>query len=264
MSELLTVPLEAIDPPAQSIRQHIPEDLIDELATSITAVGLIEPLVCERTDGRYRIIAGHRRFLACKRAGVAQVAIVVRGGDGVAVEAVQLQENIIRQDMSPAEEARLFKRLYDELNEDIEAVAGRVRLSVSYVDKRLALLVGDEEVLNALDRDEISIGVAEALNTITRQDYRRERLDAAVRGGATVALARRWAQEVNGFASIQPKPVEGAEPAPAAAPYVPIANSLQCWFCEGNHDLHTLRMVQIHENCIRAAEALLKRIGREP
>jgi ParB/RepB/Spo0J family partition protein len=263
VSELLHVPLDEIDPPAESIRQHIPEELIDELATSITAVGLIEPLVCERVAGRLRIIAGHRRFLACKRAGVRDVAVVVRDTSETSVEAVQIQENIIRQDMSPAEEARLFDRLYRHYGEDLEKVAGHVKLSVAYVDGRLALLQGDPAVLDALDQDQISLGVAQELNLIQREEWRRERLDVAIRGGATVALARRWRLEYNNLAALQSGAAPAAQEAPAAAPYVPVAASVACWFCEGSEDLHLLRMVQMHDNCVRALEALLKKIGRE-
>lgn len=257
--ELLQVALEAIDPPAQSIRQHIDDDLIDELARSIADIGLIEPVVVERVGERYRIIAGHRRFLALKRVGISPVNVVVRRPDGVAVEGVQIHENIYRTDMSPAEEARLFYRLYMELGEDLEKTAAKVKLSQAYVERRLLLLAGDDDVFAALDRKEISIGVAEALNSIKVDAYRKERLDVAVRGGATVAIAKRWAQELNGLAALQQPTPEGQAPAPAEAPYIPIANSLSCWFCEGSHDLHTLRMVQVHEGCLRAMGGVLKR-----
>jgi len=261
--ELATIPLEAIDPPAESIRQHIPEDLLDELAESMRAVGMIEPMVVEKTGERYRIIAGHRRFLAARRVPLVHVQVVVRDDAAIATQAVQVHENIIRLDMTPAEEARLFQKIYVEEGEDIEKVAARVRLGVGYVDKRLALLAGDPLVLEALDKGEISIGVAEALNSVKHQAMRRERLDAAVRGGATVALARRWAAELNGLAAIQLPENQQSPVAPADPGYQPVANSLSCWFCEGNHDLHLLRMVQMHESCIKAADALLRKIGRE-
>jgi len=262
--ELLTVPLVTIDPPAASIRQHIPEALIDELATSIQAVGLIEPLVCERTGDRLRIIAGHRRFLACKRAGLVHVEVVIRADRDINIGAVQVHENIIRQDMTPAEEARLFQKAYEELGEDVEAVAGRFRLGVGYVEGRLLLLQGDPEVLGALDREEISLGVAEELNKIVREDYRRERLDVAVRGGATVAMARQWRHDVNRLAGIQPPPPQSNGDTPPAAPaYVPIAQSLNCWFCESGEDLHLLRLLHMHDGCIRAAYTMLKKIGSQ-
>jgi len=261
--EALEVPIELVDRPEQSIRQHIPDELVDELAESISRVGLLEPPVCERVEGRYRIIAGDRRLLACKRAGLTKIPIIIREGDSQQVVAVQTHENLFRSDMTPIEEARLFSRLYAELGEDIELVAGKVRLSVSYVDKRLSLLQGYPEVIAALDEGKISIGVAEALNSISKRAYALERLDVAMRGGATVALARRWAAELNGLASIQAPESEQKETAPAEAPYVPLAESLACWFCEGNHDLHTLQMVSMHPGCIAALNNLLKKIGRE-
>ncbi len=264
MSDLRTVSLEHIDPPAQAIRQHIPEDLIDELATSIMHVGLIEPLVVEAVDGRFRIIAGHRRFLACKRAGLGSVDVVVRQTDIVAAEAVQVQENIVRQDMTPAEEARLFKRIYDAVGQDIELVAGRVRLSVAYVNGRLALLDGDPAILEAIDREDISLGVGQILNTIVRQDYRTLALDTAIKAGATINLAKRWAAEYNGLAKIQTgehtPQTGGTSSSPA---YSPIADSVQCWFCEGTENLDKLRMLQVHEGCIGALNALLKKLGRD-
>lgn len=263
MSDLRDIPLDLLDPPAQAIRQHIPEELLDELAESIRSVGLIEPMVVEAVNGRFRIIAGHRRYLSCRRAGLLTAPCVVRDVSTIAAEAVQIQENIVRQDMSPAEEARLFKRIYEEVGQDVDLVAGRVKLSVSYVNGRLSLLEGDPDVLDALDREDINLGVAQVLNTIVRPDYRRTCLDLAIRSGATIAVARRWAVEYNTLGRIQTGDHAPQAEAPAAAPYVPMAESVQCWFCEGSHDLHTLRQLQIHEGCIGALNALLKKIGRD-
>jgi ParB/RepB/Spo0J family partition protein len=262
VSELLHVSVELIDRPASSIRQHIPEELLDELAQSIQAVGLIEPLVVERRDGRFRVIAGDRRLQALRRAGVLWADVVVRDVSEVAAEAVQVQENIVRQDMTPAEEARLFQRVYLEEGEDIEKTAGRVKLSVSYVNGRLALLAGDPLVLEALDAEDITLGVAQVLNTIVREDYRRTCLDLAIRGGATINVAKRWAAEYNTLGKIQTGERTPQTEAPAAAPYVPMAESVSCWFCEGSEDLHLLRPLHVHAGCIGALNALLKKIGR--
>ncbi len=263
MSELANLALETIDPPLRAIRVHIPDDLTDELAESIRALGLLEPLIVEPVGERYRVIAGHRRYLACRRAPLPIVPCVILRDAGEIVQAAQVHENIMRLDMTPAEEARLFRQLYDELEQDIERVAARVRLGAGYVDDRIALTFGDPLVLDALDRGEISIGVAEALNSIKTEAWRRERLDVAVRGGCTVSLARRWAAELRGLESIQKPPGEQKPETPAEAAYIPLTQTLACWFCEGNHDLHTLRVVQLHDTCLKALDNLLRKIGRE-
>jgi ParB family chromosome partitioning protein len=263
VSELRHLALELIDPPLAAIRVHIPDEATDELAESIRTLGLLEPLIVEPIADRYRVIAGHRRYLACRRAPLPIVPCVVLLDATELTQAVQIHENIMRLDMTPAEEARLFRQLYDELDQDIEKVAGRVRLGAGYVDDRIALTFGDPLILDALDKGEISIGVAQALNSVPHEAWRRERLDVAIRGGCTVSLARRWAAELRSLAGIQKPAGEQKPEAPAETTYIPIATSVSCWFCEGNHDLHLLRVIQVHDSCIRAMDAMLKKIGRE-
>jgi ParB family chromosome partitioning protein len=251
-----------IDPPAASIRQHMPELLIDELAESIRAVGLIEPMVVEELEGRFRIIAGHRRYVALKRAGITVAPVVVRSPSDVSTEAVQTHENLIRQDMTPAEEARLVGRLYDELEHDVDRVAGKLRMSIGFVNDRLELLRGDPEILDAIDREDIGLGVGQVLQTIIREDYRRTCLDLAIRAGATINLAKRWVAEYNGLAKIQTGEVTPQISGPAAAEYHPVSEGLHCWFCESSDDLDKLRMIQVHAHCVGAMDALMKRIGK--
>lgn len=261
MVEYRLVPIDLIDPPEAAIRQHIPEDLIEELAQSIQAVGLIEPLVLEEVGARYRVIAGHRRSLACKRAGLVQVPCMVRPPGGASVQSVQLHENLIRQDMNPAEEARLAMKWYTHFNQDLERTAGHLKMTVGWVDSRLALGCGDPEVMAAVDREDIGLGVAQALNSIRREDYRRAALDLAVRAGATVTVVRKWAADYNNLGAIQTgevTPQVGTEsPTPDQAPTL----SNVCWFCENGDNPHLFRLVPLHDHCIAALNALLKRIG---
>jgi ParB/RepB/Spo0J family partition protein len=258
---LRTVALELVDEPFDPIRARFDEAELDELAESIKALGLIEPIVVEATGPRFRVIAGHRRLLACRRAGVTHVDIVVRGDAAETGDAVMLHENIARDDLSPAEEARLFERVYLALGEDIEAAAKKLKVTVGYIDARLALLRGDPEILAALDAGEISIGVAEELNQVQLDDYRKTFLHDATITGCTIRQAREWRLRANAQADLQAiAAARGDSPSPSpSSPPPSVKPTLDCEFCESGQFLDQLRLVHMHASCIHAMRALLRR-----
>jgi ParB family transcriptional regulator, chromosome partitioning protein len=258
--KLTNVALELVDEPDNPIRERFDEAALDDLAKSIALMGLIEPIVVERTGERFKVIAGHRRLLACRRAGLLKVPAVVRGDADTNREAVMFHENLERTDLSPAEEARAIRRLYDALGEDLEQTAAKLKLSEAYVNGRLLLLAGDAEILAAVDADEIPLGVAYELNQITREDLRRTYLHDCKISGANVRQAREWRLKANAFANLQGIQQErGEQPAAAEPDRQPIIKqTLDCELCESGQDLEQLRIVHIHMGCLRLVRRLMK------
>ena len=145
-------------------RRRINEERIEELAASIRAQGLLEPIIVRpRAEGGYEIVAGERRWRAAQRAGLASVPALVRDLDDRRAMAVALIENIQREDLNPLEEAVALKRLqdeYDMTHEAIAAAVGRTRPAVSNLLRLLNLAPG---VRRMIDDGELEMGHARAL-----------------------------------------------------------------------------------------------------
>jgi len=138
-SHLLELPLAAIDPDPNQPRRDLGN--LTDLALSIREHGLIQPIIVEPTaTQRYRILAGERRFAACKSLGWDSLPCIVRSVEEQARLTLQIIENIHRQDLHPLEEARALRRLMDEFNLSQREVARRVHRSPAAVNQILRVL----------------------------------------------------------------------------------------------------------------------------
>ena len=125
--------------PDQPRKTYDPEAL-RELAESIRERGLLQPIVVRSEDEGFIIIAGQRRYEACRLIGMAQIAAVVREATEQEALEESLIENVQREDINPVEEALCYRKLMDEHGYSIRAMAGKVRKSVGYLHGRLELL----------------------------------------------------------------------------------------------------------------------------
>jgi len=144
-------------------RRYFDETLLQELADSLIAQGLIQPILVRERDGGYELIAGERRWRAAQLAGLHEIPAIVRDMDDLKVAAVSLIENIQRKDLNPLEEASAFRRLCDDFgmtHQDVASSVGRSRVSVSNMMRLLEL---DESVKGLVDRGELEMGSARAL-----------------------------------------------------------------------------------------------------
>lgn len=191
------VPIDAIAPNPWQPRTEFDEVGLAELADSIRTHGVLQPLVVRsREDGQYELIAGERRLLASKRAGLTRVPITVRELADDQMLVVALIENLQRRDLNPVERARGFRRLIDEHQLSHERVAELAGMARSTVSNSLRLLDLGESHLGALQRGEISEGHARALLS-EADSARREELFRAiveqrwnVRAAETAAASR--------------------------------------------------------------------------
>jgi ParB family chromosome partitioning protein len=163
-SELRRLPLASLRPGRYQPRVHMPPEALEELAESIRAQGIVQPLVVRAVaEEQFEIIAGERRFRAARLAGLAEVPVLVRELDDRAALSVALIENIQRQDLNPMEEARALARLVAEFeltHEEAAIAVGRSRVAVSNL---IRLLNAAPAVREALEAGEIEMGHARAL-----------------------------------------------------------------------------------------------------
>lgn len=162
--ELLEVDLDLIEPNPDQPRFHFREDKLNELAQSIKANGLVQPILLRRVaSGRYQIVAGERRWRAAQRAGLHKVNAVVRSIPDAKLLELALIENIQRQELNPIEEAQAYQRLIQNLGLTQDEVAQRVGKDRSSIANYLRLLKLPTKIQQMLEEDLISMGHARAL-----------------------------------------------------------------------------------------------------
>ena len=180
------VPLVDIEPNRDQPRKDFDEAAISELAASIETHGLIQPIVVKPTaNGRYSIIAGERRWRACRLAGLTEVPVVIRDGDEKALMELALVENLQREDLNAVEEAQGYRVLIETYGMTQEQVATQVGKSRSTVTNALRLLNLTEAELEALRLGEITAGHARALLACEDENKRQRMLLAALGGAVT-------------------------------------------------------------------------------
>ena len=160
---LAEIPTAAIVPNPHQPRVHFDEDTLGELAASIAQLGVLQPVLVRRVDGRYQLIAGERRWRAAARAGLATVPAVIRTSDDVRAVEQALVENLHRQDLTPLEEAAAFQQLIEDFELTHDDVAQRVGKSRSAVTNTLRLLGLPPAVQHLLADGKLSAGHARAL-----------------------------------------------------------------------------------------------------
>jgi len=163
---VLDLDVDLLQPSAYQPRTHLDDAALEDLARSIKANGVIQPIVVQQTGGAYRIIAGERRWRAAQRAGLTRVPVVVRQvslGDERKLLEMALVENIQREDLNPIEEAQAYRRLAEEFNLTQDAIAGAVGKDRSTVANLTRLLRLPEEVQHEVAGGRLSGGHARAL-----------------------------------------------------------------------------------------------------
>ena len=162
--ELRDLPVELIQRGRYQPRTHMDEAALDELAASIRAHGVVQPItVRPLSTGGYEIVAGERRWRAAQRAGLATIPALVRDlSDDVALP-IGIIENIQREDLNAVEEASALKRLIDEFGPTHQAVADAIGRSRAAVSNLLRLLELQPEVLAMVERGDLEMGSARAL-----------------------------------------------------------------------------------------------------
>ena len=167
----ITLPIEFLIPNPDQPRRIFNEDALAELAASIGARGMLQPiLVRPREDDTYEIVAGERRWRAAQRAQLHEVPVVIRELNDTEAAEIALIENVQRVDLNPVEEAEAYQRLADHYGRTQEQISKAVGKSRSHVANIMRLLSLPERSLAAVKAGEISMGHARALLAVDDPD----------------------------------------------------------------------------------------------
>ena len=169
-NQVLTLSIHDVEPNRNQPRKQFDEDAIEELADSIKQYGVIQPLIVQKKDKYYEIIAGERRWRAAKLAGVKEVPVVIKDYSTQEVMEIALIENIQREDLNPIEEARAYQRLIKDYRLKQDEVAEKVSKSRAAITNALRLLKLDERVQDMVIEGKISSGHARTILSIDDND----------------------------------------------------------------------------------------------
>ena len=164
--KVFMVKLSQVEPNRKQPRKQFDEDALLELAESIKQFGVLQPLLVQKKDDYYEIIAGERRWRASKMAGVKDIPVIVKNFSEQETVEISLIENIQRENLNPIEEAAAYKRLMEEFHLKQDTIAERVAKSRTAVTNSMRLLKLDERVQQMLISEMLTTGHARALLSI--------------------------------------------------------------------------------------------------
>lgn len=205
------IPAEQIKPNPHQPRTRFEQSAIQELAASIHEHGLLQPIVVRPTgESRYEIIAGERRFRACKLLGLRQVPAIVQAASPQATLQLSLVENLQRADISAIEAARAYQRLGREFGLTQDEVASTVGKSRSAVSNTLRLLALPAEMQAAIEGGQISEGHGRALLACGSAAHQRQLFARILEDGLSVRQAEQTARISSTTRTSGTKPAAGS------------------------------------------------------
>lgn len=170
----LMVPIGKVEPDRDQFRKNFNEDALLELAESIKQHGIFQPILVEKKDNYYKIIAGERRWRAAKMAGLKEVPVLEKNFSEQEKAEIQLIENIQREDLNPIEVAEGYKKLIDSFNLTQDELAEKVSKSRTQITNTMRLLKLDQRVRQMIIDDMISAGHGRAILAIEDPDRQYE------------------------------------------------------------------------------------------
>ena len=216
----VTLRISEIEPNRNQPRTNFDEEALSELAESISTHGLIQPIVFRPpSSGVYQLVAGARRWRACRMAGLDEVPVVIKELDDLKYYEIALIENLQREDLNAVEEAQGYKTLIENYGLTQEQVAESVGKSRSAVTNALRLLNLDESALEALKNGEITAGHARTILSAGDSELAAAMLKAA-KSGASV-------RELEAMAKFKPKEKKAQKPILQSNFYSEVALSLK-------------------------------------
>lgn len=202
---VLTLRLSEIEPNKNQPRQNFDEETIANLAESIRENGLIQPIIVRKTALGYQIIAGERRWRACRMLGMNEIPAIIKEFDDEQVAKVALIENIQREDLNPIEEANAYKDLMEKYNMTQEQLSKIVGKSRSSIANSVRMLDMPEKIQKLLISGKLTVGQAKAIGAAqdeaTMEDIARQAADGKMTVRAIEKLIEKLETEPEGSKS---------------------------------------------------------------
>lgn len=218
---LIDVPLDRVDPNPRQPRGAFDEGTLQELAASIEAVGVLQPIVVRPRDDRFQVVMGERRVRAARLANLASIPAVIRLTEEDTLLRDALIENIHREDLNPLEEAAAYEQLLADFDVTHEELAGRIGRSRSGITNALRLLKAAPSVQRRIAAGILSAGHARAVMKLLDHDQQERLADRIVAEGLTVRQAEELASQLIGETADPAEPEAERRARSRAVPQAP-------------------------------------------
>jgi ParB family chromosome partitioning protein len=243
------ISLDLIDEPKGILRMDIDPDELEDLAQSISEIGLLQNILLAIDGDRFEIVFGHRRFLAHKKLGLSTIRSIVREMTQEEIGIARATENISRADLTPLEEAATYRNLLDEYGLSLDQVAQKMGKSPGTIKRRMDLLKMPPSLQKAVHSKSISISVAEELWPISDPADLDYYLGFALEGGCTREVARSWCKD---WRDAKRRKASNGEPTPSQlAPNEPRPIYVTCDLCLGAMELGQETVLRICPDCFQ-------------
>jgi ParB family chromosome partitioning protein len=207
-----TIPVDAIEPNPHQPRRVFQNEKLSELAQSIRANGVIQPIVVRRVGDKFQLVAGERRWRASKLAGLTHVPVVIQEIPDDRLLEITLIENIQREDLNPIETAHAFSQMASELSLNAEQIGQRTGKDRTTITNFMRLLGLPVDLQQMIAERRLSAGHARCLLALPGPDLQREAAEKSVAQGWSVRQLERTTQRM--MESRKPKHVEEVETDP--------------------------------------------------
>lgn len=255
--KLREISLLLIDPPGVQARLEIEPQYIEELALSIDKIGLQQPIVVRPLGGRFEIVAGHRRYLATKSLDLKAISCIVRDVDDLQVAIARASENLVRVNLTPYEEAIIYKDLVEVNGMSFGDVARWMGKTAGTIKRRLELLSMPQILQEAVHKKLISVTVAEELWPVSDLDMLDYYLQIVIENGATRDVVRQWVHEWK--RNKENPPGASGEGRPLLSPLSPRPYYTSCDTCMGPLEITKEHSLRVCDDCFGIIIAALKR-----
>jgi ParB family chromosome partitioning protein len=198
-STFIEIPLDRVVPNPRQPRDAFDEDSLQELASSIEAVGVLQPIVVSPQEDHFQVVMGERRVRAAKLAGLSAIPAIVRITEEDHLLRDALIENIHREDLNPLEEAAAYQQLLADFGVTHEELAARLGRSRSAITNSLRLLRLALSVQRRIAAGTLSAGHARAVAKLTERHHQERVADRIVAEGLTVRQAEELASRIAGL-----------------------------------------------------------------
>ncbi len=245
--KIAEVGLDLIDEPKEMARLEIDLNAVAELASSISEIGLLQPIVLRENAGRYEIIAGHRRFLAHKRLELPSIKSIVKIMSDQECIIARATENLARVDLTPLEEATIYSDLVTSHDMTLEQVAQKMGKTPGTIKRRMDLLRMPPPLQKAVHLGQISMSAAEELWPIANTTDLEYYLLFAVENGCTKEVARQWCKQWKDAQRQLASPSD--EGGGASSPLEPRPYYVACDICSGPEEINNMVRMSICPAC---------------
>ena len=245
--KIAEVDLALIDEPKAMARMDIDLEAVAELAQSISEIGLLQPIVLRGDGGRYEIIAGHRRFLAHKKLGLATVKAIIKTMSDQDAIIARATENLARVDLTPLEEAAIYADLVEGHEMTLEQIGQKMGKTPGTIKRRMDLLRMPPALQAAVHKGQVSMSAAEELWPISNETDLEYYLLFAIENGCTKEVARQWCKQWKDTQRHQANP--GDEGGGVSSPFEPRPYYVACDLCNGPEEMDKMVRLSICPKC---------------